>query len=100
MIWIVGSVVYGVCAAAVARMLAGHFAWVMFKNQDDRYKGGRQEPGGGQWAGAIMGACLLAFIWPVVMCFMAPWPSVGEEARAESRKKTARIRELEKELHL
>lgn len=109
MIWLIGSLAYGVLALTVARLVAGHLAWAMNERAcvRDRARhpsihnpGEFATPSGERWFNAWCVALMLAVAWPLAVL---PWVvgrrfTVGAESQAQHRMAEARVRQLEEEL--
>lgn len=109
MIWLAGSVAYGLGALVWARLFAGHMAYVLAAGAERSYphthRGNTGHPLPSQWTGAWCLGLLTAVAWllltPLVY-FVARFPSdrwsIGEERKAVDRRQRERIADLEREL--
>lgn len=97
MIWLVGSITYGLVAIVALRVLMPHFAYWYLENTMDRWKLSRKTPDGEQWLGAFLTTLPIALLWPAAILWAFDFPSVGAAGRAKIRQQQEHIRELERE---
>jgi hypothetical protein len=100
-IWLVGSIAYGLAGLLAARMVAGAVAYDVTMNHDSRGPGGMDWFCGrfvGLWAGAV---------WPVALFFVALhrlgntspiWLTAGRERRERERRRDRELRLREERL--
>lgn len=103
------AIPYTISFIVVARILVGHFAYACakrYRNYDD--------PDGYEWFIGALHGISLALIWPVLVAIVVTIKasmlaaklvgiqklSIGAEREAVERKKSQRIKELERELEL
>lgn len=94
MIWLVGSLAYGLVGLVLCRILTPHFAWSMYEAGSSLVD---HRPDGGQWAGAFCLALLVGLFWPLAVLAMLNFPTVGAASRAKLREQEQRIHEPERE---
>ena len=109
--WLIGSVLYVATGIAIARMVAGHFAW------DQPRHHWQDEPDYDDWLLGWFFGGAIGLMWPLAVIGFLAWKAIlngprfplvfGAEREARSRvkqrelsKREARIAQLERELGL
>lgn len=104
MIWLGGSLTYGLVALVTWRILTPHFAWLMAERATRYCFGCHRDtepsemgPSSDAWFGAFCLAFLAATFWPIAALWALNFPTVGAASRAKLREQERRIHELEQE---